>query len=863
MQKEPALQLFEHGVVRCACWPIETLEPFSSPALAEAAAAAARMREAISLRRVLLCAVLHREIAQMSSRDTRRVLLETKRRIHTSTHPSGDAPIFLDAVRHLTHTSRLALLEDELERRLLHQLDRHFERLYADELARERSALHRSTQTAEFQRALAVANPKLAVQAAREQRSRCRVSRSRATRMEASILFYLIRAATRPTPGALWAGVASLRVADGISGGSHSGLTVAAAPRRVLVSVNLEPFVRAFERIRRHPRYRSRLRLAFSAYRDGEAWVFHAPGDGKHAWRTLVPDEPAAVLLDIFSDGRPRSLEDAIAVHLSALGGIHPEVDHVVSRLTAAANRLLECCLLTASVGFPPAAPDCWAALDEAATHLVANDREEWVARVASIRETCEMLSPCIDAMPSDHIHTARASIERELLSLYRWAGIDEPLPDPVLLVDVRSPIEVVVTREWWARVRAATVEVLSFYQSHGAAENLRRATMDAMLGDGIGVERPFLATVRINGRALDVSGGDMEPAAARLIERVRREVVARQVQWYERLVPSDGDRSVIRAPGHVCRDEPLAGFDGTVVFSVSATGHLRAEWGRPHALCLVSRFMPMLEESDGGGAALVDEIRKWYASWPAAGFAAAEITGADVMNPNAGTRPPLGVCRIDAAGENALAALVVGASAAGTRPWLRRKPQDTRLLAVYNCTGRIGAEDACSEALYRLALGHGWEFTCRRLFPRDETQERLPRVILPSGVTLSPARWFLCQEQVNTLLQLNGVQQYSAWLACARQLGLPDRVRVATESGPEEPLLYVPVTSPLAVRALLSKIAARPRSLEFVEDHADPGEWAIVDGHGNHYASEFVVCWHDPSYFARALDEARSGETP
>ena len=863
---DSAIELFEHAVVRCACWPIETLEPFASPALVAVSGDATRLRASIEARQAELCDALYLEIPQIQSRDTRRVLLEARRRIHTSTAPWTGPLAMRDVTSMLTSSLKAQIADDELERTKNQELDGELARLYADELERERGALREVTGRPEFQRALAVANPDLAIRWERVIRDALarpdwkRVSNSRTARMEASIFFYLCRAAGRPTPGALWAGVARLRVGNGDVARRPSALTVIPAARQVLVSVNLEPFVRAMQQVRRQPRYRRRVRLAFSAYRDRDVWRFQAATDDKHAWRSIVPNEPGALLLAIFADGHSQNIDEVIERYVSTAGGAQADEDSLRSRLTDAAERFIEYGLLTSSVVFPPAAPDCWTALEEAGAHLVENDREEWATRATRIRAICDAFSKQIDAMHPCEIHHARLLVERELLSLYRWAGIDEALP-PVLLVDVRPAFEVLATRALWTSIRAATVEVLSFYQSHGVAENLRRATMEAMLGDGAGLERPFLETVRMNGRALDLSRRGVEQGAARLVERLQREVVARQHQCYEKLMTHARDTPFVVAPASDCTSEPLAGFDGTLVFSVAVNGELRAEWGRPHALCLVSRFVPLLDAVDDGRASLTDEVEKWYASWTAHGFAAAEVTGTDVLNPNAGTRPRLGSCQLGAGDGETLTCLVVGASASGARPWLRTGTDGRRLLPVYNCTGRIGASDACSDVLYRLALGHGWEFTCRRLFPRDEARIHIPRLVLPGGVALSPARWFLGREQVEALLCLEGVHRYTAWLGHVRRLGLPERVRVATESGAEEPLLYMPVTSTLAVASLLAKIAARPRSLEFVEDHSGPHEWSIVDDHGAHYASEIVVGWRDASYLQRAFGDNPTGE--
>lgn len=834
------IELFQHGILRCAAWPIQTVEPFASPVLAALAGRLDELAESVQSRQATLCARLYVEIPKNESVGIRRTLLVRRRLIRSGTDEHPGAPISAEQLRRLTPETAAIIQRDERERCELAALHREFANLYAAEIERERAALRAATTSAEFQRALVLANPELAKRWRPMASGAAPVwKKSRAVQTEAAILFYLFRAATRPTPGGLWAGVAPVYLRR-VPGEDRSGPGVQFIPakRVIAASVNLAAFQRIVERLRSKPRYRThpQVCMASSAHRHGSAWRYQTAGGAKHEWRTLAEDPTRDAVLELLADGKARDLEmllDALALTGCATREL----------LQHAAEQLLDCGVLVSTLALPPAPGDCWEALDCVTRSLLDGDREFWAEVVQRIRVLCDALSQRLDDMAPKEVHETVAAVEREIGELCRWAGIDEPLRRPIVLIDLRVSFEAACSSSFWESMRDSAREVLGFYESHGAAEQLRRATLEALVGNpGAGqIARPFLEMVRLHGSTVELAGGSASNfGPPELFRRLQRDVLGRQWHWYERLA-ARGDRPVPAS-------RPRAGFDGTIVFTVLTGQRIRAEWGRPHALCLTSRFVRLLDSGEGEYA-LASAVRAWYETWSSKGLEAAEVAGADVLNPNAAVRPRVTAERaLGGGGEIPMADLIVESGPGILRPWLRRKNSPKAMIPVYNCTAAIGIDDACGQALYRMALGHGWEFVCRRLFPGFAALH-IPQCSLPGGTVISPGRWFLDQSAVEALLAVDGPDRYLAWMRQARRLGLPERVWVATEQAPDEPLIYLPVSSPLAVRSLFARIASRPRPLEFAEMYGDSQDLLVTDESGKRYASEVALCWRDPSY--------------
>jgi hypothetical protein len=853
------VELFEGAIVRCAGWPVEALDPFGSPKLVQLARETQELATSIQDRQKELSTQLYSHLLTAQTQNARRHLLETRRNIRSTTKALPSWCVSRLDLSHLPDRLLAALDEDHLQRVRLSELEKDLSQAYLEEATRERAALRQVAGSVEFQRALTLANPELAERWERYVKlpwdtsayKATHLKKSREARMEAAVLFYLFRAAGRPTPGGLWAGIAPLIVRqDGDSNPSEPGWAVRPVARQFRVTVNLNPFARIVERLSQ-ARYRSSptVRLSPTAYRDGGLWRFQPTGVDKHDWQSFSPDRWSSLILQTFVDRRTCELESVINECAQLPGPL--DADSARLSLSEAARRLLDCGLLISGLRFPESASGPWGALAQIAVQLTDADQMFWNSKIVGIRCICDELSDEISQSSPDKIRRACVRVESELRKLFSWAGLDEPLLGPMLLVDFQAGFEVACSPASWKAVQIAASEVLSFYQSHGAPDALRRLTLNALVGSERTNRLSFLDIARKRASILESSRAPCGPEAECLTRDLQDEVVGRQHRWYRELVSRSLQQTAITAPAAMFAKKPVAGFDGTIVFTISASGGMRAEWGRPHAFCLISRFTDLLNTTTHG-AMLAESVRRWYASWERYGCRAAEIVGADPLNFNAAVRPSLTQCRVAPVGSDfVLAELFIESAPSGIRPWMRTDSTELRLIPVYNCTARIGVRDASSDVLYRLALAYGWEFFCRRLFPANVPANRIPRLLTPGGTVLSPTRWFLRREDLEDLLRLDELHRFMSWLRHAQRLGLPDRVRVVIGSEPESPLLSIPVTSPLAIRALLSKVARNPADLEIVEEHTECGDWLIKDAEGRHYSSEIVVGWKDPSYLS------------
>ncbi|HET9713226.1 MAG TPA: lantibiotic dehydratase, partial [Pyrinomonadaceae bacterium] len=804
-----SIELFEHGVLRCANWAIETLEPFGSAELASLAVELQSLAESIKASQKPLSSRLYVEIPRVNSLSARRALLRIRRAIRSSLDPyDADS----DGIRLVSAELRKSIESDLEKRRRYVEITATFSRIYEQEVERERSALHRLTENVAFQRALVLANPELAKRWRKQLENARRSSpgeeplskekKSKIIKTEGSILSYLFRAATRPTPGGLWAGVAPIYLDREKQ--PERDLQIVPVKSRFLTTVNLAAFERVVDQLRKQPRYRTfpMIRLAPTVHRDGATWWYQTRKQTKHEW-SKVPDVPCGPqILEFFADGRP--YEADLVAHELARQTVD-QVELTYQLLSGSISRLVDEEVLVSTLAMSNAAENWLEALHDVARQLTKRDRDFWLSSVQVIQSLCEQFSERLSALSPDDVDRLTTAITQEMQKLYEWVGLTEPLPKPLVLVDTKLGFEVRCNTSFWDTLANAVRELLAFYQSHDVAEQLRRVTLETLLGQNeAGVHRSFLEMVRTSATALELSGAEADHKGTRELKaRLQKEVLGRQYYWYEQLM-SNKTFDNVTAPATMCNGELRAGFDGTVLLNVLGTSRIRAEWGRPHALCLVSRLSQLLK-NDSGEFGLTQAVSDWYRSWTLNGFEPIEIAGSDSENHNATTRPRMTVDRVLADGsETRMSDLCVESTAGVIRPWLRHTVSNKTLIPVYNCVGVIGMSDASSQSLYRLALSHGWEFVCRRLFP-GWLQERLPRLSLGGDTVVSPRRWFLTAAKVESLLQLNEVERYAKWITIAKDLEMPARVMVVLEPTPDVTLLYLPVTSPLAVRSLFA----------------------------------------------------------
>jgi hypothetical protein len=248
-----------------------------------------------------------------------------------------------------------------------------------------------------------------------------------------------------------------------------------------------------------------------------------------------------------------------------------------------------------------------------------------------------------------------------------------------------------------------------------------------------------------------------------------------------------------------------------------------------------------------------LDHLRGRAVAAARVGVTLVDIAGRDAQNPNAGLRPAVTPRVLDPhAGEGLRPRdLQLVIEPRTYRPWLRTADTNALIAPVYHSGAAIGGSDACSRALYGLAMAHGWEFISFG-FPATRAERtrwhHLPRLLLPSGAVLSPERWSLDRDTVTSLAGCRDGERYLAWREAADRLGLPSLVRVRWGPGTTELLLRT--DSPLALRCLFDSVAARASCLVFTELPGTPSDWPVRDEAGRHYAAELGVAWHADGYW-------------
>ncbi|MCP2336564.1 lantibiotic dehydratase [Actinomadura rupiterrae] len=775
-----AIEVFPDAVLRCAALPAHALDPFHAPALAAAARLVGAVRNRIIARRPRLDALLHAAVPATADRRARHLLLGVKRQIHRDTEPIGNLD---EVLRSVDRELAEALLGEQRSRLRLAELRAAFAAEHAAALRRHRLLLRCIGAGERFRKALLLASPDLSASWEAELRTEAATGRTttrstvrtegvttrssvrtgsastrsavRTERMERGVFAYLVRAATRPTPHGLWAGVVPVAMDES---GRSGRLVLHPAEPRYAVAPDLTVFRTILDALTREPRYRGK-----------------------------------------------------------------------------------------APVRLPPAETDPWAALAKVGDDLLHDDRERWTATVMRLRASCRDLAERLERTGVDELRRCLTAIGEEIRAFAGRAGIEDGVPRWPIRVDYRPGLAATWDPTFRETVRRAVAETLAYYEEDQGPELLRRSSMRLLLGDE--TEIPLDHIVRNAGAAYRVMTGMGRPtgAAARIHSdlRIHRDAPARR--WRDRLRTSPLSYIPYRIPAEELPSDPIAGPGGAVVLAVAGSGALRVEWGRPQPLALSARFEPLLSEPDASSPLAV-AVRNWYASWPPRTAQAMEVAAADPPSLNVATRPTVTERRLISTDDTTKTVV----RTESLRPWLEDPGRGDALVPVCNSAAGVGGWDLRGFVLHRLALGHGWEFICRRLLPRPAPGTRIPRIELPSSAALSPARWTLGERDLNEILDLDEADRYLAWRARAEDLGLPDAVWTVIEDDPEAAPLFFMTTGPFAVAAMLHRLEEQPRPVEFFEAHGAAQPWIECPDTGHRYACELAVTWHDTRYWKK-----------
>ena len=851
------LRLVDEAVVRVAAWPLETVIPFASPALAEAADQLDDAEAAVLDRREAVVAALHAAVPLLGSRAARAWLLDVKRRVHNGPEPLPSAPPAVQAELSALPDLSALLADETASRQTLAERAATFAADYATKLAQERQALAQAVAEPRFQRALALSAPDVADRWVASG-GPIEASTARGRRLEATLFHYLLRAIGRPTPNGAWAGVAPVHpaaatAAEGLgdSAPTNRGWTVTQTPGRHLATPNLLPFAIMAQALVGEARYRQRAALRLNPSLVGDSakgWRYLARLGGGAVWRELAANPLTSAVVRHYEDGEARPLApllDALVGGNAALG----------ERIAGALDALAQRDVLRVDLALPAAAADVWVALDALWEGLLPDDRPAWTAAVARIREHCEQLGRDFDQLEPAAIGRLRRAVAGEVATLWAACGLTGRPPGPPLLLDMRAP----TTLSWDERRRAeaecAINERLRFHAADGGATLYRRLTLApivaALKGDK-GVTLPALLARLPEEPADEASAPPPIPfSRAAIFSRfpldaaTRRLLAEQDEHWQAQIAGHEQERTLTLAYDTDSAFDP--GLAGALLLpSDGGLGYWTGP-GRPQPGLFLSRFAPLLVERDGDEAPAVTALRAALARAAAQiGAVPAEVVSGDTFNPNAALRPSLTDSRLDADGATGLPPRLLEVTADQTddepRLVLRRVGDGAPLLPVFNSGAALGATDPLSALLSQLAFSQGWEFVSFGLpaLPAEvESWGHLPRLRSPGGVVISPERWTIPAETVAALCAASGPERHRLWRREARRRGLPSLVQA--RSTPHEPELLFPTDSPLALRCLFDTLGGEAPPLVLSEL---TGEGLLVDANESRYLAELGVTW-------------------
>lgn len=813
-------------MLRAAAWPIETLDHFAAPHLAESADRLLAEEREILDRRELIVAALHEAVPAFDDRRARAYLLEVKRRVHQGAGMLPNPPAEIEARLAANRRVHDLLVGEEAPRSQLAEHMAAFELQHEAEIERQRLALEAATSEDRFRRALLLANPLVE----RKWRSPYREIRGPTKRerdLEATVFRYLMRAIGRPSPAGTWAGVAPVYP----QGGKGRGLSLVLRPPRYEVTVNLASFSRILESLAGSSRYLRRAPLRLNP-------TLHAAPDG---WRCERLTDDGATWIHL----RARGTVSALIAHYLQHGS-RPAQAAIEGLVASGENRagveraletLVDADILRVDLSLPPAAPSAWAALGSAVPSLLVEDRPRWKAEVGKIKDTCRRLGAVLGSAEPAAIAQMRSEIEHQVAAMGRWAGVSGGPAEPVVYVDMRLPLSVHWDANLVEEVERAVRELLAFHWREGGAERARRMSLQRLVGS----LRPPVEINVLSGLAEGRFGqGGQAPD------------LEEHSSW-ESLVREGRDEPVLRFTDRAVDGDPWAGPWGSVLIRLGGSSGPWIGAAQPQPGLFAARHGPALRdgEDEAEEPALFGQMRD---TLDRVGVLPVEVVGIDAGAPNAALRPALAEATLDphdvpGRSLHGVSLLIDG----GWRPWLLG-PRGSRPLApVYNSTATVGRRDSCSALLVGLALASGWDLAASRLpalQPERTGWSHVPRLVLPGGAVLSPRRWMLDLEALDRITSRSGANRYLAWRREVVGRGLPELVYV--RQGTLQPEILMRTDSPLAIRCLFDRTGDAPW-LMLTELPGRPETWPLVDEEGRHYVSELAVTWYAEGWGAEA----------
>ena len=485
---------------------------------------------------------------------------------------------------------------------------------------------------------------------------------------------------------------------------------------------------------------------------------------------------------------------------------------------------------------------------------LLPEDRDRWAAATAGVRGVCEYLGREWDNLDPADVRALRQLVAVEIDALGQAFGWRGHPAGAILHLDTCVAFTVGWSRADRRKFEDAVGEVLAFHMADGAAERYRRVSLEAVVvaTEVAGDDTLFGLVDGTGFRRVAPDGTDIDTHTA-IFARfgASSEAVADHCRGWERLLaPRHRDASVML--NDLGSRPTIVGPEGAFVMSALGGGGPVVEWGRPQAGMFVARMASALAARDGATPA-VDELRRHVATLGDRGVVAADVVGSDAPDLNTAVRPRTGAIRLEphGRGESSLHGLRLELDAVSRRPWVIDR-DGNRMLPTYQSAAAIGGVDPCSWLLFRLAMGHGWEFVSfgfPALPAERSTWHHLPRLVLPGGTVLSAERWTIPGETLRAIASCDETERYLAWRAVAEGLGLPPVVRIRWDPHPAASPILLRTDSPLAVTSLFTRLPSDAPRLIVTELAGGVEAHCVESPDGGHHLAELAVSWVDDNY--------------
>lgn len=702
-----------------------------------------------------------------------------------------------------------------------------FSQAYLSTLERQREVLWSLTGgDPGFMAALAAAHPSLADHLARAEAPPCARNKRR-RHLETTLYRYLSRAASRPTPGGLWAGVT-------LAGVGGEGWVRRAQPR-LRVEPDLAALFRLLGELSRRKRQGSRARWRLNPTLSAESeaayafWHFEA---GVASRRRVQADQKLAEIVDRLSRREAWSFEELV-LQFEALCGTRDAA-------AAAVESCIEGGVLVGGLQPPGEFRDAWEALERAEAALAGSEKACFRSARIHFRELASDLEAKEPFPSAAEIAQAQAAAARIVEGLAR--RLDLPCPKlgrAGLRFDLEGPYSIQIGDRLFERIAQHAESFSRFQADFGFGAALRRAVADHCLegGGSMGSLPPPLAArpSPLTWQALHrLLGADAD--------------FAQRIANWEHLLGSE--EAAVRAPPQGGRPLPAPPFGWLLLgFAAREDGGEQAVihgvfddlWG-PFA-----RHAELFRDR-----ARVRSLQEWLSRTLSRVERECDLRFAELVapfdrNPNVLARPSLGLAKVApwAAGEGPLAlrgALLERDPRTGT-PLLRIPGLECPVVVLGTSSANVQSGDPVSQALLSTSLqaapAGGFQASAVLFDGELGSGRRSPEVVLAGGEVVRTRRTALPQAELRALLRDPAPQRFRRWSRWARSGRWPALLAVRRDGGTP---LVIHRDSPLALEAVLEGVDGATTLI--VEEWKEQA-W-IGDG-GSRYVAELAIPFSRP----------------